>query len=420
MATFKAEIQNKRADGTYNIRIRITHNRVVRRLSTNLFAVGEDITKGLKIKNIQLLNQCDELISKCRIICNDLGYEINNLTTDELAEEIKNHLKGGERFRLDFINYMLTKAAEMTTKTGQNYVTTANALNRFLNNKPLDISNINNSFLKKFENFIANEPSQRGSNRKFSQTKIIPKGERSQSMYLGCIRAIHNKAKLEFNDEDRGIIRIPQSPFKSFKLKPEPTTRKRALTVAKIQKIIDLPYTGELRRDLAKDCFILSFALIGANSIDLYTVPKLDKGVLKYYRQKTTTRRTDKAEMQIKIEDCVLQLIEKYQDDKKLFRFYLRYSNPDTFNTALNIGLKVIGKEIGVDDLEYYAARHSWATIARSAAVNIDKATVSEALNHVSNSVTDIYITRDWSVIWNANKKVLDLFDWSAVGYDVL
>jgi hypothetical protein len=67
--------------------------------------------------------------------------------------------------------------------------------------------------------------------------------------------------------------------------------------------------------------------------------------------------------------------------------------------------------------LGFYAARHSWATIACSSVVGIDKATVHEALNHVDNEmkVTDIYIDRDWSVIWNANKKVLELFDWKMI-----
>ena len=65
--------------------------------------------------------------------------------------------------------------------------------------------------------------------------------------------------------------------------------------------------------------------------------------------------------------------------------------------------------------MQYYAARHSWATIAQSKAVGIEKAKVHEALNHVDDKmkITDIYIDRDWSVIWEANKKVLALFDWS-------
>ncbi|MDL1914125.1 MAG: hypothetical protein FDW93_06360 [Bergeyella sp.] len=413
MATFKAEVQNKRADGTYNIRIRVTHNRVVRRISTNLYATGDDLTKGLKIKNVRLIVQCEELIQKCREICNALGYEINALTTDELVEDLKMKLKGEGRFKLDFIQYMREKAKNMSEGTGQNYRTVANILERFSGN--VDILDINYTFLKNFEAFIAKEPNQKLKNKK------IPKGDcPSQNRYMSCVRAIHNQAKLEFNDEDRGIIRIPQSPFSRFKIKKEALSRKRALTVDQIQRIIDLPYSGKKRRDFAKDCFILSFALIGINSVDMYYAGKLAKGILKYNRRKTTTRRVDKAEMQVKAEGCLSYLMEKYQDDKRLFRFYKKYSNPSTFNIAINKGLKMMGEEIGVDDLEYYAARHSWATIARSAAVNIDKATVSEALNHANNTVTDIYIDKDWQVIWNANAAVLALFDWSAVGYDVL
>ncbi len=44
MLTFKAEIlKNKqKADGTYNVKIRMTHNREVKRLSTNIFVRPND------------------------------------------------------------------------------------------------------------------------------------------------------------------------------------------------------------------------------------------------------------------------------------------------------------------------------------------------------------------------------------------
>ena len=58
MATFKAEIQNKRADGTYNLRIRITHNREIKRLSTNIYVTSENLTRAGKIKNQKILDQC--------------------------------------------------------------------------------------------------------------------------------------------------------------------------------------------------------------------------------------------------------------------------------------------------------------------------------------------------------------------------
>lgn len=58
--------------------------------------------------------------------------------------------------------------------------------------------------------------------------------------------------------------------------------------------------------------------------------------------------------------------------------------------------------------LEYYAARHSWATIALNK-VGIDKYIVHAALNHIDDSmkVTDIYIERDFVNENKANAKVV-------------
>lgn len=72
-------------------------------------------------------------------------------------------------------------------------------------------------------------------------------------------------------------------------------------------------------------------------------------------------------------------------------------------------GLKEIGNLLHIKDLEYYAARHSWATIAVNK-VGIDKYTVHAALNHMDESmnVTDIYIERDFAIENNANAKVID------------
>ena len=91
--------------------------------------------------------------------------------------------------------------------------------------------------------------------------------------------------------------------------------------------------------------------------------------------------------------------MEKYKDytGKKAFRFYQMYNTAKNLNRAINVGLKEIDKLLKVDNLEFYAARHSWATIALNK-VGIDKYTVHSALNHVDEAmkVTDIYIERDF------------------------
>ena len=112
-------------------------------------------------------------------------------------------------------------------------------------------------------------------------------------------------------------------------------------------------------------------------------------------------------------------LLERYRDKtgERVFNLYKRYASYHTFNTALNKGLKEIGRleAVGENDLEFYAARHTWATLARNKA-GIDKETIHEALNHVDESmrVTDIYIDRDYSAQDAANKKVLEMVKFKA------
>ena len=166
MATFKAEVQNKRADGTYNVRIRVTHNRQVRRMSTNIYAKQTDLTKGLKIKNPDIINASNKLISQCITICNDLSFSIVSMSADELVETLKSKLKGEDKFKLDFIKFANDEIAKMKSGTASFYTSSINALTRFINQDNIDISKIDTEFLRKFKSFLENEPSQGGSNRK--------------------------------------------------------------------------------------------------------------------------------------------------------------------------------------------------------------------------------------------------------------
>ena len=115
--------------------------------------------------------------------------------------------------------------------------------------------------------------------------------------------------------------------------------------------------------------------------------------------------------MKVKVPALIMPLLNKYKDIKGqgVFNFYNNYNTADSFNKAVNYGLKEIGKLIGVDDLEYYAARHSWATLAVNK-VGIDKYTVHAALNHIDEAmkITDIYIERDFRMENEANRKVLE------------
>lgn len=54
-------------------------------------------------------------------------------------------------------------------------------------------------------------------------------------------------------------------------------------------------YKSTSRYNLAKDCFIISFCLMGINSADLYNATEMKGSTIIYNRTKTKDRRLDGA-----------------------------------------------------------------------------------------------------------------------------
>lgn len=438
MPTFKAVVypSAKRQDGTMNVKIRVTHKRQSVKVATNIYVDASQITRSGKIKDERINDMCNDIVRKWRNLANELG-DADCLSASEVVRFIKEH-EQRKTFSLDFIAYGYKVAETMKPGTARTYQTALNALCRFVGSSSLDIRHITVRFLEEFEKFIANEPAYRidrkGILHKSARTKA---GGRSVSKYLGAIRALHNIAKREFNDEDRGIILIPLSPFNKYKVKPAPRTKSRAVELAIVQAIANLSDVPTARcqerkpnrANMARDMFMLSFGLAGMNSADIWALKKsaLKGDVITYEREKTASRRADRAEMSIRIEPQVRPLVDRWLDNSnsdKLFTVGEYYESAAALNNAINQGLKTCLEGLrSVEGLElpstltHYMARHSWATIARSSLLNIDKYTVHEALNHIDPTmrVTDIYISRDWTNIWEANAKVVGLIDWSKV-----
>ena len=316
---------------------------------------------------------------------------------------------------IDFIKFSREWIASTTIKGAPNYTTAINALVRFIGKEELDINLITLDFLEDFKSFLNKEREIR-TKRLMQQGKRVP-SNRSLSLYLISIKKLFNEAKKRYNKKDKNLILIPNSPFIELEIPKQEATRKRAISADIIKKVWKLPYKdmkkgykATCRYNLAKDCFILSFCLMGMNSADLYNATEMKGNTIIYNRTKTKDRRLDKAQMKVDIPKLAQPLIEKYKDEtgKRLFNFYQYYVDEKGFNKAINYGLKEIGRLLEIDDLEYYAARHSWATIALNK-VGIDKYTVHAALNHVDETmkVTDIYIERDFVNENKANAKVV-------------
>lgn len=416
MLTIKSEIkrQEQKLDGTYNVKLRFTLDRKVKRLSTSLFVYSKDLTKEFKIKPSSPIKQdVEALIRSYYEKCAKLQIELNHYTLDEIMDYLNGEQEKNQI--IDFIKFSREWIASTTIKGAPNYTSAINALVRFIGKKELNVNLITTEFLDSFKTFLNKEHETR-TKKLIQQRKRVP-SNRSLSLYLISIKKLFNEAKKKYNKRDKNLILIPHSPFDDFVIPKQEATRKRAIPADIIKKVWKLPYKdmkkgykATCRYNLAKDCFILSFCLMGINSADLYNATKMDGNTITYYRAKTKDRRLDNAKMMVEIPHIIQPIINKYRDKtgKRLFNFYQYYCDEKGFNKAINYGLKEIGSILGIDDLEYYAARHSWATIALNK-VRIDKYIVHAALNHIDDSmkVTDIYIERDFVNENKANAKVV-------------
>jgi integrase len=416
MLTIKAEVQRdkQRSDGTYNVKVRFTQDRKVKRLSSSLFVTSKDLTKSFNFKEgTTVKREVDKLIQTYQEKCAKLQLEVNHYTLDDIFSFLKSEREQTQS--IDFIQYCKEWLETTGIKGKKNYQSALNSFISYLGKEHLKTDEVTSQLLNGFKAHL-NLRREKLVLQLQKQGKRIP-SNRTVSLYLGSIRHLFNEAKKNYNDYDKNIILIPHSPFEHVEVPKQEATRKRALSAETINQILKLPYirnaNGKERIcpfNLAKDCFILSFCLMGMNSVDLHSCDEIEDNAITYYRSKTTDRRLDKAKMKVDIPPVLSSLIEKYKDHtgRRVFRFYQMYNTANNFNRAINLGLKQIGKMLQVDDLEFYAARHSWATIALNK-VGIDKYTVHAALNHVDETmrITDIYIERDFVNENRANAKVV-------------
>ncbi len=410
MATFTALVRRsqKRKDGRYKVIIRVIHRGTEANLKNDWFATDSDIKKDGSLKG-QLRIVIEKFIISLYEKCNNNAEIISKLDANGLLNFITN--EGDNRnFTLDFVAYVKARA-EQLRRDGRDSTAAMrncaiNSLVAYTGKDAIDINSITKKMLIGWFDWILSQP-QKG-NRK--------RGRRAPTSYKQQLQVEYKRAMLEYNDEDEDIINIPRNPF-AHAIPPKDTApEKRALSVEQIREIARIEHKTETRNinsrfNLAKDIFLLSFCLMGMNAVDLFNCTRLKGNRIIYERTKTRTRRSDNAHIEVTVPDFAVPIFNKYKDERSdyVFKFHRMYSTPNNFNAAINKGLKEVGKAVGVEGLQFYAARHSWATIAVNDC-RIDKYVVHQALNHVDDktAITDVYIKKDWKITDDANKKVMD------------
>jgi hypothetical protein len=335
--------------------------------------------------------------------------EVLRYVTAKLAEE--------EGLRLNFISYGMSVADKKKPSTAHNYRVALRSLVRYFGREP-DISEITVKALRGFEEFLRNEPRMvyHIGEDVLRQSKKHSKGENALNSYLGIVRSVYKAARLQFNEPDLGIFRLPVDPFDYYTIPKPPPPKHRDIPAEWVQMMIDQRKELQGLERLGVDVFLISFGLMGMNLVDMLTVTEKPKdGVLHYFRTKTTDIKDDRAEMFVRIEPCIAEIMKDYLDKDRVFRFHKMYATKLNLTIAINDGLKRWYQRNGIEKhFTFYSARHTWPTLAASKKLEIEASIITDALTHSdkSRAMDKVYTRTDWERVWDANAKVLGLFDW--------
>ena len=181
---------------------------------------------------------------------------------------------------------------------------------------------------------------------------------------MRTLRAIINKAIKS------GILEQQYYPFNQYRIKTE-KTRKRAIPVESIQKILKLKIKKKDELFHVRNYFLASYLMYGMNFADMaqLRMSNISKGRIQYKRQKTGKPYDIKVTEQL--EKILSYYTKRKEDDDFVFPIIKRQAPNDQYNDMIrmrklyNKGLKKLAERCNIGELlTSYVSRHSFATEA--------------------------------------------------------
>lgn len=409
---------HKKDDGTYNPKVRISHNRTSSYISTPIYTEMVKFKKGSSTGTItseSIKAELDEIVSEYRRVINsNPSAVIACETSKDILELIR---RRNENRDFDFIKYARSVIEAIPNEGTRTIKTTGiNSLCHYLEYKgmkDLSVHKLTSSFLRKYESWLRTDriirvKQRHGTRYEYKDIRKKALNDTGIHSYMGIIQSIFNKALLEFNDYEIGDIVIPNNPFKAYTIPQVLLPKKRAVDSDVVRKIYAYSST-KTNIQFTRDLYILSFMLAGMNVADMFDCQIRD-GHIEYERQKTRGRRKDRAFISVYVHPLAMDIIQKYDNGtgNNIFDAVREYCDARNVTKAVHRGLKRICSDLEMDYVQFYSARHSFATIARNDC-GFGKDDIAVCLNHSSRqSVTDSYIKEDYSIIEKVVRKVVD------------
>lgn len=396
MAILKATVRFKNKSGLYPVYIRFTQVKQVAYVKTS-WIVND---KGLNSNKKEIIDPF--VIQQTSFLIESYYNQLNQVDTSKWS--VNEIVKYVTEFNSDlsFSDYARKHISKLIDhgqeRTSRNYRWALQHMERFAETDNIMFSRLTSSFLNRW-------------------IESLSATNRSKEQYPVCIREVYKAAMKEFNDEEKGIIKL-KNPWGNVTIPRSDIPVKRAITASMLRKFFNVvPDRSRFSHPLmevGQDVALISFCMCGLNAVDIFNAKKEQyvNGVFHYERQKTRMSRSDKGYFEVRVPEFLKPTFNKYLSDKTdspwLFNFHDRLSTSDSFCANVNTGIKQIWEKIDPNyKASLYAFRHSWATIAQ----NECGATLNEVdfgLNHSINKMAKVYVKVDYTPAWILNEKVID------------
>ena len=251
-------------------------------------------------------------------------------------------------------------------------------LNKYIGGKDLTFNELNYTFLKRYESYLA-EKLKNSVNTIYSNMKVI--------------RKVVNDA---INED---LLAVDKNPFVKYKLKQEKTI-KEFLTEKEIAKIENLELNENSRRNHHRNIYVFATYAGGLRISDILQLKWSDYDGERII---VTTQKTQNT-VSIKLPKKAKEIIESYKKQEIVKEHYIfpflkndiEYSEKalhnaiSSHNAYANKDLKVIAEMAEIDKkIHFHTSRHTFATRALKKGMRIEY--VSKLLGHSSIKTTQVY-----------------------------
>ena len=370
--------------GEHPIMVRLIKDRKSKYISVGVGCSKDlwDSKKNLPSKKHPLSKELIIKIEKTKTDAKRLLMKFEDEKLDFSSEEFTKKLKNQTK-KTTVYQFLETVIAELlkADKVGNSnvYKSLRDVLLRFRNRKDFTFSELDGSFLRKFEQDLRERGLQ----------------EISMSVHFRTLRALYNRAVVE------DYARKESNPFQEFKVsKFSMKTKKRAIKKDDIKRIALLNIEKESRLYDAQNVFLYSYYCSGINISDMIELQWKDiinNEFMDYERNKTHQRQL------VKLLPPAIEILAYYRKfslgdfvfpflDKTKHISAIQIKNLiKKINKQINEDLKIIAEMAAIDiSLTTYVARHTFATVLKRSGVGTSK--ISELMGHGDEKTTQIYL----------------------------